>query len=191
MRVYRTEPFVITVHTHTRLLRTVLLNCDVECIGRAQNTFITLARKESSELQRWKVEGHNRCIQEEINTPTWSSKTTVLSCASNEEWSPNLSPSSIHKLNIKSIQMWSSLKLRLRQQCRHEVEKQIVLPVLSLASCYNECRYVQSASRLHIAANLECLRWVVTPRMPTTPLQLRYIRVRVLHLLRCFTHTKK
>ena len=37
-------------------------------------------------------------------------KTTVLSCANSEEWSPNLSPSSVHKLNIKSIQMWSSLK---------------------------------------------------------------------------------
>ena len=47
---------------------------------------------------------------------------------------------------------------------------------------------MQSASRLHITANLECLRWVVTPRMPTAPLQLRYIRVQVLHLLRCFTH---
>ena len=50
------------------------------------------------------------------------------------------------------------------------------------------CRYVQSASRLHITANLECLRWVVTPRMPTTPL-LWQDRWEVLHLFRCSTHT--
>ena len=138
-------------------------------------------------LETLEVEGHHRRIQEEINRhgapnpQSWvapTMKNEVQTCH------PHPSISFTSKVSRRDPR-W---KFSLRQLCRNEVEKRIVLLVLSLAGCYNECKYVQSASRLHITANLKCLRWVVTPRMPTTPLKLRYIRVQVLHLLLCFTH---
>ena len=53
------------------------------------------------------------------------------------------SPSSVHALN---------LLLDPQMIAKND------LPVLSLAGCYDKRRYVQSASKWNITANLECLR---------------------------------
>ena len=141
--------------TITHLLRAVVSNCDVECIGRAKKHFITLVRKESWKLQRWKainvVSKRKYINRHEAPKPqSW-----VAPTMKNEVQTCHPHPS----IRLTSKVSWCDP--RWNSDCANSAEmkwkKQIVLPVLSFAKCYNECRYVQSASRLHITANLECL----------------------------------